>query len=427
MVTAIFEFQKYYLRGMSTYRLFELGTFIRRFVALNLPEPVWVRAELAEVEEKRGHYYLSLIEKTVTGDDLIAQAKAIIWSSVANKWQRKNKTLLSKLLATGREVQLQVQVSFHEKFGLQLQVQDIDSNYTLGAMEQKRQQTIEELTMAGLLQANQLLQLALVPQRIAVISSPQAAGWQDFVTQLRDNPYGYNFDVQLFPAAVQGVQASPEIRRQLRTIERRRDAFDAIVIIRGGGARIDLADFDEKELCFAAAKMTLPIISGIGHETDQSVLDMLAHTALKTPTAAANFLIDRLRHFEHKLADVRQSLQQAQTQQLQSMLFQLTQIALKLKASQLQLIRKENWTIEHYQKQLPLLIKQRLSKANDQVAQLCQLHQLLSIESHWNRGFVLLSVNDKIISTAKEIAAHNNITAHLKDGEAVLKQDNQNP
>ncbi len=409
-----------YLRLMSTYRLFELNTFIRRFVALNLPEPVWVKAEVAEVDERRGHYYLALMEKTEDGQEIAAQARAVIWARTANKWQRTNKLLLKDLLQAGREVHLQVQVSFHERFGLQLQVQDLDANYTLGVMAQQRQRTIDELTAAGLLQANKMLRLAMVPQRLAVISSPAAAGWQDFMAQLRDNPYGYEFEVQLFPAAVQGTQASPEIRRQLRTIERRRDSFDAVVIIRGGGARMDLADFDEKELCFAAAQMTLPIISGIGHETDQSIMDMVAHTALKTPTAAANFLIDRLHYLDQQLAGARQTIAQQTNQLVQRKAFELAHLGEQLKFQQKQLLQKEAWKLEQYTQQLPVMVRRRLHEATAQLEQLQQFHQLLSVEGQLKRGFALLSVGDEIIRAGSQLAQHEEVTLHLKDGTTTL-------
>lgn len=410
---------------MSTYRLFELNTFIRRFVALNLPEPVWVQAEVAEVDERRGHYYLALMEKTEDGQEIAAQAKAVIWSRTANKWQRTNKLLLKDLLQAGREVHLQVQVSFHERFGLQLQVQDLDANYTLGVMAQQRQRTIDKLMAAGLLQANEMLRLAMAPQRLAVISSPAAAGWQDFMAQLRDNPYGYDFEVQLFPAAVQGTQASPEIRRQLRTIERRRDSFDAVVIIRGGGARMDLADFDEQELCFAAAQMTLPIISGIGHETDQSIMDMIAHTALKTPTAAANFLIDRLHYLDQQLAGAKQTIAQQTNQLVQRKAFELARLGEQLKFQQKQLLQKEAWKLDQYAQQLPLMVRRRLHEASAQLKQLQQLHQLLRLESQLKRGFALLSVGDEIISAGSQLAQHEEVTLHLKDGITTLHTTSQ--
>lgn len=401
---------------MSVYGLLELHTFIRRVVALNLPEPVWVRAELVEVDERRGHYYLALMEKTGTGEGVAAQARAVLWSRTAKRWQREHKVLLDTLLQAGREVQLQVEVKFHEHYGMQLQVLDMDPSYTLGQLAQQRQHTIDALMLAGLMQANKLLQLPLVPQRLAVISSPTAAGWQDFTTQLKENPYGYDFSVDLYPAAVQGAQASPEIRRQLRTIERRRTDYDALVIIRGGGARLDLADFDEKELCFAAAGMSLPIISGIGHETDQSILDMLAHTALKTPTAVANFLIDRLLGLDQQLAGVAQRLQQEQIRILRAKSTMLERIDEQLRSARQQLVQRQAWQLEQYATQLPLLVSQRLRRAGEQLDQFTRLHELLSLPSQLKRGFALVSSGDKILTSTAELAKQEHITIHLKDG-----------
>jgi len=360
---------------MSDYSLFELNEYIRRFVALNLPDAVWVRAELAEVDERRGHYYLTLVEKDPEKEALVARGQAVMWDNTARAWQRRNRLVLPAFLQVGRTVKLQVRADFHERFGLKFVITDLDPHFTLGQLAQLRQQTLAYLEQAGLLQTNKALALPLAPQRLAIISSPAAAGLQDFLAQLNHNPYGYQFHSQLFPAAVQGSQTSPEVRRQLRTIERRKADFDAIVIIRGGGSRTDLADFDERELCVAAAAAGLPILTGIGHETDQSLLDLLAHTALKTPTAVANFLIDRLQQFEQRVALQAQNLDQLQQRALQQARSQLTQFEQQLVLLQRHLVRRQIWQLDTYETQLPHLVSQRLKHAQDQLLQLEKLQQ----------------------------------------------------
>jgi exodeoxyribonuclease VII large subunit len=408
---------------MSDYSLFELNEYIRRFVALNLPDAVWVRAELAEVDERRGHYYLTLVEKDEVKEELVARGQAVIWDNTARAWQRRNRLVLSDFLQVGRSVKLQVRADFHERFGLKFVVTDLDPHFTLGQLAQLRQQTLAYLEDAGLLQTNKALALPLAPQRLAIISSPAAAGLQDFLAQLNHNPYGYQFHSQLFPAAVQGSQTSPEVRRQLRTIERRKADFDAIVIIRGGGSRTDLADFDERELCVAAAGVGLPILTGIGHETDQSLLDLLVHTALKTPTAAADFLIDRLLQFEQRVALQAQHLDQLQQRALQQARSQLTQFEQQLVLLQRQLVRRQLWQLDAYEAQLPHLVNRRLRRAQEQLRQLEQLQESLSLDTAWRRGFSVVTRAGQIIRSEEALKSNDEIVIHFKDGQKRLKID----
>ncbi len=405
---------------MSDYRLSELNTFIRRFVALNLPEPVWVEAELAEVDERRGHYYLSLIETAADSDQTVARAQAVMWDRQARKWQRQRQLLLHRILQAGRAIKLQVQVEFHERYGISMQVVDLDPNYTLGLLAQQREATLELLKRQGLLDANKRIPLPMVPQRLAIISSPVAAGLQDFTTQLKQNAYGYEFRIQLFPAAVQGPQTSPEVRRQLRTIQRRAEDYDAIVIIRGGGAKMDLADFDERTLCEAAAQSTLPIITGIGHETDQSIMDMLAHTALKTPTAAADFFIDRLMQVDQHLALANQQLQWLQEQHIRQAEQVLSRIESSIKSQIQQQLQGQEWQLRNMQQQLHILVRNRLKLAELALEEQIKLHEVLSLESHLKRGFSVLTQEGKIINRIESIRKDVPLEAQLTDGSTEL-------
>ncbi|RMF00853.1 MAG: exodeoxyribonuclease VII large subunit, partial [Bacteroidetes bacterium] len=253
---------------VHTLSLYKLQTFIRRAIALNLAEPVWISAELAECDHNRGHYYLQLVDKEQDEGDIRAQARAILWQATARRWERTQRMPLSSLLQVGHKLQLLVQVQYHQRYGLSLQVEDLEPAYTLGQLAKDREQTIARLRSEGLWDLNRMTVLPAVPQRLAIISSPQAAGLQDFLQQLNNNPYSYRFRTDLFPASMQGTQASAEIRRQLRTLARRRKAYDALVLLRGGGARLDLAIFDELELARAVARFPLPVLSGIGHDQD---------------------------------------------------------------------------------------------------------------------------------------------------------------
>lgn len=413
---------------MAAISLHELNEFIRRFVALNVPEPVWVKAEIAEADERRGHYYLNLIEKAAEEDQIVAQSQAILWSSQARSWQRTHRQIrLADLLRAGQAVQLQVRVDFHERFGLKLVIEDIDPDYTLGQLAQRRQATIHYLESRGLIKLNQQLSLPIVPQRLAIISSPAAAGLQDFQAQLAQNAYGYQFQMRLFPAAMQGTQTSPEIRRQIRTLNRRKDDYDAIVMIRGGGARTDLADFDEQDLCEAAALAQLPILAGIGHETDQSVLDVVAHTSLKTPTAVANFLIDRALHFEQNLLGAAQELEYLNRQKLQQEERQLEQITQQMHYRTQKLFQAHEWQLQQAEQRLKTSSRQLLQKHRYQLNHLNQQHELLGIDTALRRGFAWLEKDGKAIKSIRDLQAKDQIIAHLQDGQAELEVKRNKP
>lgn len=406
---------------MTSYTLFQLNQFIRRFVALNMPQPVWVSAELTEANENRGHYYLSLIEKDEATDQVVAQGQAMFWNTQAQRWQRNNRsTGLHDLLQPGRKVRLQVQAEYHERYGMKFMVLDIDPAYTIGQLAIQRQQTIEFLDAQGLLYTNSSLPLAVAPQRLAIISSATAAGLQDFLEHLRGNAYGYGFQVQLFQAAMQGQQASPEIRRQLRTIERRRADFDAIVIIRGGGSRTDLADFDDKDLCVAAAQASLPVITGIGHDVDQSVLDMVAHTALKTPTAVADFLVEMLLELEQTALYLGQQITEVIAARLQREQQRLDTIHQQLPMLCQQPVQRRLWQLEQYERQLPQVVSRRLERAQWRLEQLAQRHELLRLETSLARGFSVFTQADAIIRSKVAVADDLPATVYFQDGERVF-------
>lgn len=407
---------------MESYTLFQLNQFIRRFVALNLPDAVWVSAELTEAGEKRGHYYLSLIEKDEATDQVVAQGQAMLWSTQAQRWQRTHRNMrLQDILQPGRKVKLQVQAEYHERYGMKFMVLDIDPTYTIGQLAIQRQQTIAFLDEHGLLYTNSSLPLALAPQRLAIISSPTAAGLQDFLEHLRDNPYGYSFQIQLFQAAMQGQQASPEIRRQLRTIERRKDDFDAIVIIRGGGSRTDLADFDDKELCTAAAQASLPILTGIGHDTDQSVLDMVAHTALKTPTAVADFLVEALMKLEQEALFLGQQIARTAAEKIQQGYLYLDDAQQQIRSLGQQKLQRQQWLLEQYEQQIPLSVGRRLERAQWQLEQFAHRHDLLRLETSLARGFSVFTQADTIIASKDAVDEEQAAVIYFYDGTRTIQ------
>lgn len=277
---------------MKTFTLYELNTLVRKALTKALDGEYWVQAEIASISERGGHCYLELIDKEDDSNIPRAKAKAIVWADVWTQLKMDFMEATGSHPAIGMKVLLSVYPNFHESFGFSWVVSDIDPSYTIGDMARHRQQIIRQLVDEGLAEMNKALELPIFAQHIAIVSSPHAAGYGDFCHQIQNNPYGYTFRLELFEATMQGENVEDSVIAALDAI--REEVFDAIVIIRGGGATSDLVGFDSYRLAAFAAQMPFPIITGIGHERDDTVLDFIAHTRVKTPTAAAELLIDNL-------------------------------------------------------------------------------------------------------------------------------------
>ena len=296
--------------------LYELNSLLREVIECEMSNEYWVEAELSECRESRGHCYMELIQKDEQNATPIAKASAKCWAS---KWMIIRpyfERTTGQQLHAGMKVLLKVYAQFHEAYGFSWIVTDIDPTYTLGDMARKRQEIIRQLKEEGIFDLQKELQLPLFCQRIAVISSETAAGYGDFCNQLADNPYGFQFQTQLFPAIMQGDGVEQSIINALEQIftrseecgVRSENSFDAVVIIRGGGATSDMSGFDTLALAENVANFPIPIITGIGHDRDESILDMVSHTRVKTPTAAAALLIDHLKAVVDALDDAQDRL-----------------------------------------------------------------------------------------------------------------------
>lgn len=402
---------------MKTFTLYELNEHIRRVLALNLPEAIWVSCEIAQLNASRGHYFLELIEKGETEGEVLAHSEAVIWHSSYRQLRKKLGLSLDSLLRSGLAVRLKARPDFHERFGLKLIIEDIDPTFTLGQLELQRQATIQSLKEKGLYDLNQQLAIPSVIQRIAVITSEKAAGYQDFIIQLRQNPYGYRLIPTLFPSAMQGQQVVPEMLQQLKKINKHAEKYDCIVIIRGGGSRLDLEAFDRLELCVALAQAKCPIITGIGHDIDQSVLDMVAHTALKTPTAVAEFIINRNMIFETRVLDYGLHIQQHALSLLRSAQLQLESLEHQLQYTTKHLLVMEQTNLEVIQKELPVLTQHLLEKTKMKLAELKKIKELLSPDAVLQRGYSLTIKGNKIVKSASELSAGDEIRTRFNDGE----------
>lgn len=290
------------------YTLHTLNALVREAIAAELPDEYWVEAELSECRESRGHCYMELVEKDETSNTPVAKASAKCWKQTWAMVQPYFERTTGQPLRAGMKVLLKVYPQFHEAFGFSWIVTDIDPNYTLGDMAQRRQQIIAQLKVEGVFDLQRELVIPRFCQRIAVISAATAAGYGDFCRQLEENEYGLVFYPTLFPAVMQGEQVEQSVIAALNRINGHADDYDVVVIIRGGGSTSDMSGFDTLSLAENVANFPLPIITGIGHDRDECVLDMVSNTRVKTPTAAAAFLIAHLADTLQHLNDLQQRL-----------------------------------------------------------------------------------------------------------------------
>jgi len=282
--------------------LFELNRQIRLHLQSGFPRPVWIIAEISDFSVNRnGHCYLELIEKEPDGDRILARSRATIWSSTYRMLRPFFESTTGQELMPGIKILVKADIEFHELYSISLNIRDIEPSFTIGDLARKRQMIIRKLEEAGVFNMNKEMDMALVPQKIAIISSPTAAGYGDFKDQLKNNPSGFIFYTHLFQSVMQGEETGPSIIAALDVIESYGNFFDVVVIIRGGGSKLDLSSFDNYELGLNVAQFPIPVITGIGHEQDDSITDLVAHTRCKTPTAAAEFLIGRVGEFESRL------------------------------------------------------------------------------------------------------------------------------
>ena len=317
---------------MNALTLYELNGLVRQTLELTLDSEYWVQAEIAELRVNR-HCYMELVQKEARGGGMVAKARAQVW---ANSWafiKPMFENMTGQTLAPGMQVMLKVEVTFHELYGYSLKVTDIDPSYTLGDIARYRQEILRKLAEEGIETMNKELPLPRLLQRIAVISSASAAGYGDFCNQLTHNQRGLAFKMGLFQAVMQGNEVENSVVDALNRIAERLDEWDVVVIIRGGGATSDLQGFDSLLLAENVAQFPLPIITGIGHERDDTVIDLISHTRVKTPTAAAEFLI----HHQEKELDTLEDLSVRLTDHVSQMLYDET-ARLKMLANKIPLL-----------------------------------------------------------------------------------------
>ena len=289
--------------------LLELNTGIKEVVKAGMERSYWVIGEISEIKVNySGHCYLELVQKDEESDQIVARSRATIWAQTFRLIKPYFETTTGQMLVSGLGILVKVSVEFHELYGLSLNILDIEPTYTVGELAVRKQKIIDRLTQEGVIEMNRELELPVLCRKIAVISSETAAGYGDFMDQLHHNAYRYKFYSKLFPAVMQGDDAEKSIIDALDKIYRFADFFDAVVIIRGGGSQTDLSCFNSYWLAYHITQFPLPVFTGIGHEQDDSVADIVAHTRLKTPTAVAEFLIGTMSRTEEFLDEVTEQI-----------------------------------------------------------------------------------------------------------------------
>lgn len=393
---------------MSPLSISQLTEQIKLVLENELQPVYWVVGELADFRQApQGHVYFELVEKH--GNQVLAKIRSNLWQFTYRSVAAKFESVTGTSLKNGMKVLAQVSVSYHPVFGLSVNVKDIDPSFSLGERARVRQETIDRLTQEGLIRLNGQLPLPKVIQRIAVISSATAAGYGDFVNQLEHNPYGYRVYHRLFNSLMQGNEAVNSLLTALENVESEnpKEAFDAVVIIRGGGAQLDLDCFDDYRLAAQIAKSPLPIFTGIGHERDETIADLVAHTRLKTPTAVAEFLLSGFREFEENLGLALQRIDRATRSRLKEEDQKIHQLAIRVRSLATQKISLENEKVNTYFK--------RIEQSSKSVSRYATL-QLDGIEKNLMKAF------DRFLKKEEEKLFHLEAIIKQLDPQALLQK-----
>jgi exodeoxyribonuclease VII large subunit len=407
-------------RSIAAMTLLELNSLVSDCLTQTFTSIYWVQAELSDVRiNNNGHCYLELIQQDEKRHVQIAKARAIIWSRTMAMIQPYFESTTGQSFTSGLKVLVGVEVQFHELYGYSLVIVDIDPTYTVGESVRRRKEIVALLKEDGILTLNQELTLPLLPQKIAVISSPTAAGYGDFMNQLNDNAKGFVFYTRLFPAIMQGEQVEKSIIEALTAIYNDEIVWDAVVIIRGGGASSDLTGFDTYDLAAHCAQFPLPIITGIGHERDDTVLDLIAYQRVKTPTAAAEFLIQQLTVIANRFETLTNQLVQLTQQVLLQEKHRFSLWSQQLKTNYQQRKWNELHRLNQLEDQLPNRINNRLEtqkKALEyQQERLKTYFEMLLFKAKGK----LEMIEHRVNAMSPELLLKRGYSITLKDGKAV--------
>ena len=403
---------------MDSLSLLELNALVRRSLEQCLPDEYWIQAELSDVRSNTtGHCYLEFVQKDPRSNSLVAKARGMIWNNIYRLLKPYFEEATGQLFVSGIKVLVKVTVQFHELYGYSLTVLDIDPTYTLGDMARRRREILLQLEEEGVLTLNKELEMPLLPQRIAVVSSATAAGYGDFCHQLKYNSGGFFFYTELFPALMQGNQIEESVLDALARVNARIDDFDVVVIIRGGGATSDLSGFDTYLLAAACAQFPLPIVTGIGHERDDTVLDSVAHTRVKTPTAAAELLIHQVTEVAEHLEDLSARVQQGAYALLEQEQRRLVTIQARIPVLVHRKLSEARFSLLTTRKDLTQVTFALLSRHRHRLELLQQRIMDASPDKLLKRGYSITLKDGKAVTDASSLKTGDELVTRLSKGE----------
>ena len=403
---------------MDSISLSELSNRIHEAIRHRFDAPQWIRAEVSELRENsNGHCYLELIEKDSQSDVILAKSKAIIWNTTYRMLKPYFETSTGQALRSGLNVLISVTVEFNGVYGFSLNIRDIEPSFTIGEMAARRLKIIRQLEADGVMEMNKELEMPQLPQRIAIISSPTAAGYGDFCDQLKSHSSHFVFYTKLFPAIMQGDHAEQSIIHALERIYEHADLFDVVIIVRGGGATTDLACFDTYELALNCAQFPLPIVAGIGHQRDVTILDLVAHTSVKTPTAVAEFLIEKLQEVEIGLCNLVVEIGEVVKRKMESeKAFQL-QIRQRIKSVLQKQVLQKTHRLTTLKQQLRTTIKLLMEQQHHRLNLLQKSIEIHSPQFLLKYGYTITTQNGNRLTSVKNLKTGDKIKTYFHDGD----------
>ncbi len=396
--------------------LYELNTLVREAIASAMDRDYWVEAELSEVREVRGHCFMELVQKDLFSPTPVARASAKCWKTTWTRIRPRFEAITGQPLRPGMKVMLLVHPDFHEAYGFSWIVSDVDPTYTLGDMARKRMEIVNQLKAEGVFDLQKGLPLPLFSQHIAVISSENAAGYGDFCSQLSNNDYGFSFMPVLFAAVMQGDGVEQSIVAALNAINAEADRFDVVVIIRGGGATADMSGFDTLLLAENVANFPLPVITGIGHERDECVLDMVSHTRVKTPTAAAALLVDNLAQVWAHVTDCQRTITQLVGQRMASEPSRLDRLSTRLITLIHDRLTHEQFRLSSLAASLKPAAEYVLTTHRNHLERLALRAKSLDPQLLLRRGYSITTIGGKAVRDASLLKSGDEIVTQLEKG-----------
>lgn len=427
--------------GNNAITLREFNNRIKRL--LNNPAVCncWICADLSDVNVRGGHCYLELLEKDERTGATVAKMRGIIWANRFAYLRQKFVQVTGQDLRSGLKVMVEVSVNYHEQYGISLIITDIDPSYTLGDMERLRREILTRLKAEGIIDMNKQLEFPVVPQRIAIVSAAGAAGYGDFMNQLHHNAYGLQFYTCLFPAVMQGKETVASVTAALDRINRHIDLFDCVVIIRGGGSTSDLNSFDDYNLAANVAQFPLPVVVGIGHERDVTILDYVACRRVKTPTAAAELLIGCGVEALARIDELRETIVSIAREYITQAQLQMQYLTSTIPLVAGNIVERNRTRLQHIMQIVPLTAQSRIAQGNERLqfflkqmqqasaqtimrekmrlTAIYEKVQILSPQNTLRRGYSLTTVNGHAVTDASQLAAGDTITTRFACGTVI--------